>query len=366
MRNVLGNVLTLTLLGESHGEKIGIVIDGLTAGIFVDDEFILKCLSQRRPQNKGETQRVEKDDYSIVSGVFQHYTTGSPLCILIENQNVHSSDYEKIKDLARPSHVDYVAFKKYHGFADYRGGGHFSGRITAAIVAGGAILLQSLEKLGIKIGCHIKQCGTIQDIDFQNVEEEIDQVNQMNFPVLSDVQDAMFKEIDQATSHNDSIGGIIQTAICGLPSGLGEPWFSSLEGELSRALFGIGGIKGIEFGSGFLFASLLGSKANDCFTIENGKVITMTNHNGGMNGGISNGMPILFNLAVRPTASIAQMQNTIHLKKNTKEKIMITGRHDPAIIRRMNIIVRCLCAFVISDMLMIKYGSDVFSLKKLD
>ncbi len=363
MRNVLGNVLTLTLFGESHGEKIGAVIDGLTPGLFVDDDFILKCLSQRKPKGKEETQRVEEDHYSIISGVYNHYTTGSPLCILIDNQNVRSADYEVNKDLARPSHVDYVAYEKYHGFADFRGGGHFSGRITAAIVASGAILLQNLEKLGIQIGCHIKQCGSICDRDFQEVGQEISQVNQMDFPVLSDIKEAMLHEISNVALNNDSVGGIIQTAIVGLPVGLGEPWFSSLEGELSKALFGIGGIKGIEFGAGFQFARLLGSQANDAFMMQNQKVITKTNHNGGINGGISNGMPIVFNLAVRPTASIAKSQDTINLKMKSNEKILISGRHDPAIIRRMNIVIRSLCAFVITDMLMIKYGTDVFHKK---
>lgn len=360
MRNVLGNNLTVTVFGESHGSHIGAVIDGITAGIKVDENYINDCLAKRRPQGKGETARVEKDNYSIVSGVFNGYTTGSPLCIIIENSNIKSKDYSLIKDLARPSHADYVANIKYNGFNDYRGGGHFSGRITASIVASGAILLQALEKLNIKIGCHIKKCGNIIDKDFNDFNNEIDKVNNMIFPVIDDVEEQMKKEINNAASNQDSIGGIIQTAITGLPVGLGEPMFSSLEGELSKALFAIGGIKGIEFGLGFNFANVKGSEANDEFAMVDGKVRTITNNNGGINGGISNSMPVVFNVAVRPTPSILKEQNTINMQTKQNEKLIIQGRHDPAIIRRINIVIRCMCAFVISDMLITKYGQDVF------
>ena len=360
MRNILGNNLTVTVFGESHGSHIGAIIDGITAGIKVDENFINECLAKRRPQGKGETARVEKDEYKIVSGVFNGYTTGSPLCIIIENNDTKSKDYSLIKDLARPSHADYVANVKYNGFNDYRGGGHFSGRITASIVASGAILLKALEKLNIKIGCHIKKCGNILDKDFNDFDNEIDKVNNMIFPVINDVEEQMKEEINNAASNKDSIGGIIQTAITGLPVGLGEPMFSSLEGELSKAMFAIGGIKGIEFGLGFNFANLKGSEANDEFVIVDGKVKTKTNNNGGINGGISNGMPIVFNVAIRPTPSILKEQNTINMNTKQNDKLTIQGRHDPAIIRRINIVIRCMCALVISDMLITKYGQDVF------
>ena len=360
MRNILGNNLTVTVFGESHGSHIGAIIDGITAGIKVDENFINECLAKRRPQGKGETARVEKDEYKIVSGVFNGYTTGSPLCIVIENNDTKSKDYSLIKDLARPSHADYVANVKYNGFNDYRGGGHFSGRITASIVASGAILLKALEKLNIKIGCHIKKCGNILDKDFNDFDNEIDKVNNMIFPVINDVEEQMKEEINNAASNKDSIGGIIQTAITGLPVGLGEPMFSSLEGELSKAMFAIGGIKGIEFGLGFNFANVKGSEANDEFVIVDEKVKTKTNNNGGINGGISNGMPIVFNVAIRPTPSILKEQNTINMNTKQNDKLTIQGRHDPAIIRRINIVIRCMCALVISDMLITKYGQDVF------
>lgn len=361
MKNVLGNNITLTVFGESHGEKIGAVIDGLCAGIKIDESFINQCLSKRRPQGNGETARVELDNYQIVSGVFNGFSTGSPICILIDNQNVKSKDYESIKDLARPSHVDYVVNEKYHGFADYRGGGHFSGRITAPIVATGAIMLKALENLNIKIGTHILKCGSVNDDNFNDLNNEIELLNSMDFPVLNENKKQLMKEaINNVAKENDSIGGVIQTAIINLPVGIGEPMFSSLEGELSKALFAIGGIKGIEFGLGFDFANYKGSKANDEFMIKDNKVVTKTNNNGGINGGISNGMPVIFNLAIRPTPSIFQPQNTINMKSKTNEVLTLTGRHDPAIIRRINIVIRCVCAFVIADLLVAKYGSDVF------
>ena len=360
MKNILGHNLTVTIFGESHGSHIGAVIDGLTAGIKVDEDFIKECLGKRRPSSALETARIENDSYQIVSGVFNGFTTGSPLCIIIENSNVKSKDYDSIKDLARPSHADYVANVKYNGFNDYRGGGHFSGRITAAIVASGAILLKALEKLNIKIGCHILKCGNVKDVEFEDINNEIDKVNQLSFPVISDVNKEMEEEILNAAKENDSIGGIIQTAITGLPVGLGDPMFSSLEGQLSNALFSIGGIKGVEFGLGFDFANKKGSEANDEFKVVDGKIITTTNNNGGINGGISNGMPVVFNVAVRPTPSIYKTQNTINMKDKTNETITIVGRHDPAIIRRINIVIRSICAIVIADNLISKYGQDVF------
>lgn len=351
MRNILGNVVTLTLFGESHGKQIGATIDGLPSGILINHNFIKECLNKRRPRGNGETTRIEQDDYEIISGTFNDYTTGAPLTILIHNQNTNSKNYEKNKDLARPSHVDYVANIKYNGFQDYRGAGHFSGRITTPIVIAGAIALDILKKQNIEIATHIKQIGNIIDSDFENFEDEIIKVNQMDFPVIQNLQSQMEEEILKAAKQNDSIGGIIQCVIYNLPAGIGEPWFSSLEGEISKAIFAIGGIKGIEFGLGFNFKNYYGSQVNDQFTISNQHVITKSNNNGGINGGISNGMPILFNVAVKPTPSIYKSQQTINMKSLTNQEILIQGRHDPCIVRRMNIVIRCLCAFVILDMM---------------
>ena len=358
MSNSIGKSVILTLFGESHGPYIGVVVDGLSAGIKVDEEFINSQLAKRRPSLNIETSRVEKDKYEIISGVMNGYTTGMPLCIIIPNENTKSIDYDKTKGLARPSHADYVAHMKYSGFEDYRGGGHFSGRLTAGIVAAGAICLDALKKKNILIGTHILRCGKVNDVNFNNVEEEIKLINNKDFPVISDCNKAMADEIFKVKMDNDSIGGIIQTAIWNLPVGLGEPWFDSFEGIISNALFSIGGIKGVEFGAGFGFADLTGSTANDSFTYKEGKVVTKTNNSGGINGGITNGMPVIFNAAVKPTPSISKPQDTIDFINEKDATLEIVGRHDPAIIRRICIVVTSLVAVVVCDILAQTYGKD--------
>ena len=360
MSNVLGKNLTLTIFGESHGSHIGCVIDGLCAGIKIDEDFINECLEKRKPQGNIETKRVEKDSFKIISGVLNGYTTGSSICILIENNNVSSKDYESIKDLVRPGHADFVAYKKYHGFNDYRGGGSFSGRLTTPIVIAGSIALKLLEKFNIKIGSHITKIGDVSDSNFNNFENEIDVVNKKEFPTIDDVENKMKEEINKASQDLDSIGGIIETAIINLPVGLGDPLFDSLESRISSSIFSIGGIKGIEFGLGFGFASIRGSKANDPFIVNDDKIVTSTNNNGGINGGISNGMPITFKVVVKPTPSIYQEQKTVNVRTNEETKIKIVGRHDPCIVRRVNIVIRCMTALVIADMLINRYGEEVF------
>lgn len=360
MSNTLGNNLKVTIFGQSHGETIGCVIDGLCAGIKIDEEFINECLTKRRPSGKEETKRVEKDNYKIVSGVFNGFTTGSSICVMIENNNTISSHYEQTKDLARPSHADYVAYEKYHGFNDYRGGGSFSGRLTAPLVVAGSIALKALERLNIKIASHIKQIGDVYDVSFTDFEREVDLVNNKAFPVIDDVEDFMKEEINKAAMDNDSVGGVIETAIINLPVGIGEPMFDSLESKISHAMFSIGAIKGIEFGLGFELANLRGSLANDAFAIENDKVVTLTNNNGGINGGISNGMPVTFNVVVKPTPSISKTQQTINMKTLKEEKINVSGRHDPCIVRRANIVIRCVTALVIADLMIERYGKEIF------
>lgn len=358
MSNSIGKSIVLTLFGESHGPYIGVVIDGLTAGLEVNEEFINTQLAKRRPSSNIETSRVEKDQYQIISGVMNGYTTGMPLCIIIPNENTRSYDYSKNFGLARPSHADYVAHMKYAGFEDYRGGGHFSGRLTAGIVAAGAICLDALKKKNILIGTHILRCGNVYDVNFDNVDEEINLINNKDFPVISDCDKQMIDEIFKVKMDNDSIGGIIQTAITNLPVGLGEPWFDSFEGLISNALFSIGGIKGVEFGTGFGFADLRGSTANDAFTYKMGRVVTKTNHNGGINGGITNGMPVVFNAVVKPTPSISKPQETIDFINQKDATLEIVGRHDPAIIRRICIVVTSLVAIVVCDILTQTYGKD--------
>lgn len=359
LKNSIGNSVTLTLFGESHGQQIGAVLDGIAPGIDVDLEFMRKQLNLRKPHGKISTQRVETDEPHIVSGVFEGKATGTPICILFENNNTKSKDYSKIKDMMRPGHADYTAIEKYHGFADYRGGGHFSGRITTPIVAAGAILIDALKKKGIHIGTHIKQCGTIQDTPFTNYAEEIAKINDLLFPVLDETAaKEMHAYMEAAANEGDSVGGVLETVITGIPAGVGEPWFDTMESVLAHGIFSIPAVKGVEFGKGFAFAQMKGSEANDPFEVKDGKVITTTNNNGGINGGITNGMPILFNTVIKPTPSIFKPQETVNM--DTKENVtyQIQGRHDPAIIHRARVVVDSMTAILISDMLALRYGTD--------
>ena len=357
MKNVLGDNLTLTLFGESHSDYIGATLDGFTSGIKIDEDVIKHYLSLRRPCTCMDTARVEEDEYKIISGVFNGYSTGAPLTIIIPNKNVNSNAYSDLENKARPSHADYAAYMKYHGFADYRGGGHFSGRITAPIVALGAICLDALNKKGIKIATHIYKCGNVVDKAFEK-EEELDLVNNKKIPLINDLEEKLEKEILKAKENKDSIGGIIETTILNMPAGVGDPWFSSVEGKLSNSVFSIGGVKGIEFGLGFGFSEKMGSEANDEFIINNGSIKTKTNNNGGINGGITNGMPITFKCAIKPTPSIGLKQNTVDFKNNKEVELEIKGRHDPAIIRRICVVITAISAITICDLLITRYGED--------
>ena len=359
MKNSYGKALTVTLFGESHGEAIGAVIDGIAPGIKIDDEYINKKLTLRRPSGLISTKRVEADEYSIISGVFNGYTTGSPLTVIIKNSDTRSKDYSKISALPRPSHADYAAECKYHGFQDYRGGGHFSGRITAALVLVGAIIGSALERKGIKIASHISELHGIKDRSFSDFDSDFKALSDMTFPILSkDAGLKMEEEIKKAASEGDSVGGILESMIVGIPAGVGEPWFDSVESEIAHILFSIGGIKGVEFGAGFDFANMLGSEANDPFIIKEGEIITETNNNGGINGGITNGMPIIVRSAVKPTPSIRKEQKTVNMKDMTEENLVIEGRHDPAIIHRVRAVVDAALAIAVADMLTVRYGTD--------
>ncbi len=360
MKNTFGQSISVTIFGESHGMAIGAVIDGMCPGIEIDEEYIRDALSKRRPSTMADTQRAEKDNFQILSGVFEGKTTGTPIAIVIPNEDTRSKDYSKMKSVARPSHADYTAECKYHGYQDYRGGGHFSGRVTAAIVAVGAIMNMALKELNIKIGTHILSCGGVYDKEFSDIDNEIDKLNTMTFPVLSGCEEKMMEKILSAKNDKDSVGGVLQTAIFGMPSGVGEPWFDSVESILAHALFSVGGVKGVEFGKGFELSKMRGSEANDeIYTSEN-KVFTKTNNNGGINGGITNGMPIVFNTAIKPTPSIAQKQQTINFETNENTDIEIEGRHDPAIVRRACPVVNAISAICMCDLLAQRYGTDVF------
>ncbi len=361
MKNTFGNNISLTLFGESHGSEIGAVLDGIAPGIKIDEKFIRHQLSLRRPSGAISTSRVEKDEFRIVSGVFEGYTTGTPICIIIPNENTKSKDYSKTKDLVRPGHADYAARCKYHGFEDYRGGGHFSGRLTAPVVAACAILISALREKGILIGTHIASLGTLQDAEFDVncLERDIKSLSKAEFPILDKViENLMKEEILKAKSEGDSLGGVLETMILGVPAGVGEPWFDSIESMISHAMFSIPAIKGVEFGDGFGLSAMKGSQANDAFEMDGDKVVTLTNHNGGVNGGISNGMPILFRCAVKPTPSIYKEQKTVDMAKGEDATLSLEGRHDPAIIHRARVVVDSMAAFVIADLLVGRYGTD--------
>ncbi len=359
MKNTFGNSVAVTLFGESHGEYIGAVLDGLAPGIEIDEKYIEHMLYLRRPDGKISTPRKEKDNFRIVSGVINKKTTGTPVTILIPNENVKSGDYAELQTVARPSHADYTAQCKYHGFQDSRGGGHFSGRITAALVAAGAICKAALEKKGVLIGTHVKSCGGVADRDFSNFSADISFLNKKAFAVLDEsCEETMKDKILQAASEGDSVGGVIETAVIGIPEGVGEPWFDSVEGLLSHMMFSIPAVKGIEFGAGFGFADMKGSVANDPFKMENGKIITEKNDNAGINGGITNGMPIVFRTAIKPTPTIFKPQNTVDFQSLTETVIAPKGRHDPAIVHRARIVQDAATAIVLCDLLTMRFGTD--------
>lgn len=359
MKNTFGNSVAVTLFGESHGEYIGAVIDGLAPGIEIDKSYIEHMLFLRRPDGRISTPRKEKDEFKIVSGVINGKTTGTPITVLIPNENVNSSDYSQLKTVARPSHADYTAQCKYHGFQDSRGGGHFSGRITAALVAAGAICKSALEKKGVFIGSHVKKCGGVSDREFNDYIADIKTLNEKSFAVLDDsCGESMKNIILEAASEGDSVGGILETAVIGIPEGVGEPWFDSVESLISHMMFSIPAVKGIEFGAGFEIADMKGSAANDPLKTENGKIVTETNNNGGINGGITNGMPIVFRTAVKPTPTIFKPQNTVDFQNMTETVIEPKGRHDPAIVHRARVVQDAAAAIVICDMLAMRFGTD--------
>ena len=360
MKNTFGNSISLTLFGESHGAYIGATLDGLAPGLTVDEGSIRDQLSLRRPAGKISTARREDDEFSVISGVFNGRTTGTPLTIIIPNTNTRSGDYQR--GPARPGHADYTAFVKYHGFEDYRGGGHFSGRITAALAAAGAILISALRGKGIYIGTHIASCAGIADRAFGELSEDIPALNGRSFAVLDEAQGEKMKAaIEAAAADRDSVGGVLQTAVVGVPAGVGEPWFDTVEGVLSHALFSIPAIKGVQFGDAFGMVNGRGSDYNDELYISDEEIKSKTNNNGGINGGITNGMPILFSCAVKPTPSIFKKQATVDLITGEETELELSGRHDPAIIHRARVVVDSVTALALADLLAQRYGTDWLS-----
>lgn len=358
MKNTFGTSVTVTLFGESHGKEIGAVLDGMAPGIPVREEDVARLLTRRRPTRAGESQRREPDLFRIVSGVIDGHTTGTPICVLIPNTDCRSSDYQN--SLPRPGHADYVATLKYHGMEDARGGGHFSGRLTAPLTAVGAIALSALAKKGIRVATHLASFGGIADRPFGG-DGDFALLDSADYPTLDpnagkQMQDAAAS----AEKDGDSLGGILETIVAGVPGGVGEPWFDTVEGTLSHALFSIPAVKGVEFGEGFGFAAMRGSTANDAMRMNDGKVTFVTNHNGGVNGGVTNGDAIRFRVAVKPAPSIAKPQKTVNLSTGKDEILSLQGRHDAAIAPRAVPVVDAVTALVLCDLLALRYGTDYF------
>lgn len=363
MKNNFGTNISMTIFGESHGPCIGITLDGLPAGFKINLERIKEDMEKRKAKGSISTQRHEDDEVEIVSGFFNGYTTGTTLTILIQNKNTQSKDYSDIQYRLRPGHADFSAYEKYHGFQDYRGGGHFSGRLTAPIVAAGSICRQILETKNILIGSHIEQLYALHDAPFSNnideLKKQIQTLNKKEFATLDEqVAQNMEQAILEAKNEQDSIGGILESAIINLPAGIGEPFFDSIESILAHLLFSIPAVKGVSFGAGFQMAAKKGSEANDAF-IMNDTIQTKTNNNGGINGGISNGMPIIIHTCIKPTPSIYKTQETVDYKTKESQTLNIKGRHDPCILHRARIVVDSMIAFGILDLLMSNNANNI-------
>lgn len=350
-----GKNIELSLFGESHGKAIGIVIGNLPSGILLDMEEIKKEMNRRAPgKNKMSTARQEKDEVEIISGLFEGKTTGAPLVGIIKNQDQHSHDYSYLKEIMRPGHSDYSAYMKYQGYNDVRGGGHFSGRLTAPIVFAGSIAKQILKEKGIYVGAHIQSIQRVQDDSFgiDITKELFDDLLTKEYPTINDQAFIEMKEvIEKARLNQDSVGGTIECAILNVPSGIGNPFFDSIESHLSQLLFSIPAVKSVSFGFGEKISELYGSEANDCYYYDQNKVKTKTNHNGGILGGISNGMPIVFKVGIKPTPSIGQIQQTINVKTKENTTLQIKGRHDPCIVQRAVVVVEAMAALGILDMI---------------
>ena len=357
MASDFGKKVKITIFGQSHSEAIGVVIDGLPVGEEIDLNAVQKFMERRAPgRNDYSTPRKEADMPHVVSGLFEGRTCGAPICAIIENTNTRSKDYDKLKDLPRPGHADYTAWVKYDGYNDHRGGGHFSGRLTAPLCFAGAVCKQILERKGIHVGAHILSIKGVKDMPFDAVNidaETLKAVYGKDFPVQDDTKGKeMQMVIAAAKEKGDSVGGIIECAVTGLPVGVGEPMFDGLESVLAQAVFAIPAVKGVEFGAGFGVADLFGSENNDAFEyLTCGAIATKNNCHGGSLGGISSGMPLVFRAAFKPTPSISMEQDTISISRKENDKLAVTGRHDPCIVPRAVPVVEAAAAVAILDLL---------------
>ena len=357
MSSTFGDKIKISVFGESHGNGIGVVIDGLPAGEKIDLDQVYAQMARRAPgKDKTATPRKESDSPNILSGMLGDTLTGAPLCAVIKNTNTRSTDYGNLLTTPRPGHSDYAAFVKYNGANDIRGGGHFSGRITAPIVFAGAVCRQLLEKKGIKIAAHIQSIGGVCDDKFDPsaISDELtDRLSASSFSLINpDVEPAMRDEVEAAKAELDSVGGIIECAVTGVEAGFGEPMFDGVEGVIAKAVFAIPAVKGVEFGAGFEVAKMRGSQNNDPFRMENERVVTETNNCGGILGGITDGMPIIFRAAIKPTPSISQKQKTVDLQSRENAELEIKGRHDPCIVPRAVPVVEAAAAIALINIIL--------------
>ena len=354
MSSTYGENLKLSIFGQSHGPAIGMTLDGIPAGLPVDLDKLQQFLNRRAPgQNDWSTPRKEEDRPEFLGGILDGFTCGAPIAAVIYNKNTRSGDYGSLKDCPRPGHADYTAQVKYGGFQDAAGGGHFSGRLTAPLCIAGGLCKQWLEEMGIRIGARIESIGDVVDnYDPDTLDPELDSIGK-DFPVFTpSVAEAMQKKIEEARAQGDSVGGIIQCFIDGVPAGLGEPMFGGVESRIAQIVYGIPAVKSLEFGSGSLSALLPGSSNNDKFFMAGDKIKTATNHSGGILGGITSGMPVVFSVAIKPTPSIAQPQQTVNLKTGEVTTIEIKGRHDPCIVPRAVPVVEAAAAIAIYDLIL--------------
>ena len=358
MSSQLGNHCKISIFGQSHSKAIGVNIDGLPAGEAIDWDEILAFMARRAPgQGPHSTPRKEADLPIVLSGLVEGYTCGAPLCAIIENNDTRSKDYEALRDLPRPSHADYTAFIKYGKYHDIRGGGHFSGRLTAPLCFAGAIAKQLLARRGVSVGAHIAAIGSVADAPFDPVNLTPDQLlgpGGKSFPTIQEsAGNAMLAQIEEARLAQDSLGGLVECAALGLPAGLGEPMFDGVENRLAAALFGIPALRGVEFGTGFAAATMRGSQHNDPFIPgPYGSLRTTSNHHGGVLGGITTGMPLVVRCAFKPTPSISQPQGSVSLTSGQAKTLVIEGRHDPCIVPRAVPVVEAVTALVLLDLLL--------------
>lgn len=350
MSSVYGDNLRLSIFGQSHGEAIGMTLDGIPAGLPVDLDQLQAFLNRRAPgQNNYSTPRKEEDRPEFLSGIVNSCTCGAPIAAMIRNTNTRSKDYSRLKYCPRPGHADYTAQVKYGGFQDVAGGGHFSGRLTAPLCIAGGLCLQWLQAKGIRIAAHLSRCAAIDDDSLDWVNPDLDSIHS-DFPVINQhAGEQMRAKIAQARAQGDSVGGIIECVVTGLPVGIGEPMFGGMEGKIAQIIYGIPAVKGLEFGSGFSGSDLLGSQNNDCYCLDNNNIRTKTNMSGGILGGITNGMPLVFRVAIKPTPSISTPQQTVDLNEGTETTLCVEGRHDPCIAPRAVPVIEAAAAIAIFD-----------------